>query len=504
MICIFKKIQNKLLTAAMLVCLMVFAACWFLSVRWYLLTAAAAAAMLCLFRALLHRNEHRLKNIHCTLIFAGCCLLLLAAQIYYVSNITYVPAMSDPVLYGDLAKQFVRTGSFEGLRKSCYIYASRYPNTWGSTFLLIGWYSVWYRLTGDITVTAGHTLDIIAVQTALVFTYLTARNVFRSRTDALICGVSAAFCPLYLLYTPIFHSDILSVAFTAPVMYLLTKAMKKNGSGRYARIAGAAVLTGLGNTLKGTLVILAIAASVIFLLRFKPKLSLPAAAMLIGGVVLASAGMMQLGLATGISSREAMDEYRYPTVHWIMMGTNKKGGGYYRPDSIYTRNAGSYEEKKQADTERLHRRFQHMQGPAGVMKMVKFKIYRIWNCSDRRYQRFMRSTYTADGIANMLIHSEYPRAFCHLDHNCRMFCIFAAMIYACRRRAAPAVRFGGMALAGLMLFLVLWEANPRYNICFMPLMQLLTAAGVRYICNVAKIHWDKIGGAARHSLCAAE
>ena len=85
-----------------------------------------------------------------------------------------------------------------------------------------------------------------------------------------------------------------------------------------------------------------------------------------------------------------------------------------------------------------------------------------------------------------------------------MFCIFAAMIYACRRRAAPAVQFGGMALAGLMLFLILWEATPRYNICFMPLIQVLTAAGVRYICNVAKIHWNKIGGAARHSLCAAE
>ncbi len=487
-----KKAKTALLLTGMGLCLAVFAVCWLLSVRWYLIPAAAAAMLVCLFRTLLRRNEFRLRDKHFTLIFAGCCLFMLAAEIFFAFTSGYEPVLGDPVVYGAAAQRLADTGSFEGISEIQRIYASRYPNTWGMTFLTAGWYFLWHRVFGCIDAAAGYALDIIAIQITVVFTYLAARRIFPTRTDALICGISSAFCPVYLLYAPVFHSDIISTAFSAPAIYLIARGMKSSEKRRYGCFAGAALLTGIGNTIKGTMVLMAIAASIILLLRFKPKLSLPAAAMMTGCVVLASTGVMQLGLATGLSSRELLNEYRYPVVHWIMMGANSRGGGYHASDSRYTREAGDFEQKKQADIKKLRYRIKKMDGPAGIMVRAKLKVYYVWNCGDRRYSRYLSDTSPENDVTYFIINSEFTAAVCWITHACQMLCILPAMVYALRRHADPALKFAGMTLTGLIMFLVIWESAPRYTITYLPAMHLLSAAGVKYLCDVSRINCKKL------------
>ncbi|MBR1724108.1 MAG: hypothetical protein IJ723_03710, partial [Ruminococcus sp.] len=163
-----KRIKNTLLNAGTTVCLLVFFACWLLSVRWFLLSGLAATAALCGAYLLFKRLGRRLTDRRANVIFATACVILLAAQIYLVATLGYFPATSDPKIYGDLARRFAETGSFAGGFEGSYIYMSRYPNTWGMLFLTTGWYTIWYRLGGEINELTGQILDIIAVQTAAV------------------------------------------------------------------------------------------------------------------------------------------------------------------------------------------------------------------------------------------------------------------------------------------------------------------------------------------------
>lgn len=481
---IIKKIQTKLLSAGMFICLLTFLAAWLMSARWYLLSGVSITAAVCLLRSWLIKREHRITDKLAAGIFAGACLLLLAAQVFFVLTAGYSPAIGDPQVYGPVAEHYATTGSFTGLGGLFDIYPSRYPNTWGMIYLTAGWYFIWYHLTGSINVYAGQVLDIIAIQTAVVFTYLTARRVFRTRTDALICGISAALSPIYLIFTPIFHSDIISVVFTAPALYLLSRGYSCRSKKQLLWFGGAALLLGLGNTVKGTIIIIAIAAAIVTLLRYPLRRSVPAAALFAAFVMLASTGIMQLGLATGLSSKEKLDEYRYPVVHWIMMSASKYGGCYHAEDSAFTRDAGSYEQKKQADTEELKNRLDEMKDPRVFYVRAKHKVYRVWNSSGRSYAIYLRNCTPTNSVTRHFINSKATSLVCKAVHRFQMFAMIFAMLYACRRRSAPLIKVSAMSIAGLMIFLTMWEAAPRYTITYLPLMHILTVAGVRYLSAV--------------------
>lgn len=482
-----KRIKNTLLAAGMTVCLLIFFACWLLSVRWFLLSGLAATAALCTAYILFKRMGRRLTARRANVTFAGACVILLAAQIYLAATAGYHPAISDPKIYGDLARRFAENGSFAGGSEGSYIYMSRYPNTWGMLFLTTGWYTIWYRLGGEITELTGQIFDILAVQTAAVFCYLTARRIFRENGTALLCGLTAAFCPVYLLFTPVFHSDIISVGFVSPAVYLLTRAYSESGRKRWLCFAGAALLLAAGNSVKGSIVIVTIAAVLTLLLRFPLRTAACASAMLIGATVLCGTLTMQIGLASGLTNEEKLNEYRFPMVHWIMMGINDKGGGHTKHDVDYTDRAGDFRHKRRADRAELRRRIESLDTPQKIYDLYSYKVYRTWNDGGRRYGKYLSACKPTSALTRRLIGSDKTRDVCRIYNSGVMLGVLLSMLYTRRRTSKPALRTAAMSLAGFILFLLMWESTARYTITYLPIMQLLNTAGVRYTSETIRI-----------------
>jgi hypothetical protein len=60
-----------------------------------------------------------------------------------------------------------------------------------------------------------------------------------------------------------------------------------------------------------------------------------------------------------------------------------------------------------------------------------------------------------------------------------MIAMLAACIACLRRHRSGVISFAAISVAGLIMFLVIWEDPPRYTINFIPLYLLLMTEGIR-------------------------
>ena len=184
------------------------------------------AAAIVLYIAL-KRCEKKLTKKRVRLIFAFFCLLLLVMQILLVRYLYYNYEMVDPKITGGFAKRFVMGEDLGSNKESHRIYAAKYPNAWGMIYLQIPFFALWKLFTGDVSIYAGQTFNIILIQLSVIMTFLTGERIFKSNSQRLFCGIISALMPVMLLYTPFFHSDTAGMIFVSCTLYFLTLAVQE-------------------------------------------------------------------------------------------------------------------------------------------------------------------------------------------------------------------------------------------------------------------------------------
>ena len=405
---------------------------------------------------------------------------LFVLQLLLAYWMEYTPAGDNFMLYNG-SQTYAADGNFEKY-PDFGLYLARYKNQWGFFLMLTGFYRLLFALG------VGQTFMPLALVQAALYTaglcggFRAARRLGGVRAELTLLAMLLPCLPLYLaagvLYTDTFSLPFVLLALDAA----LAAANAQTGRGRIGRALGCAALCVLGGQIKMTVMIVLIAACIVWLIRMPLRqgaaCALASALLVAGGQALVSRAML-----SGPVDPDVHAQQYTPPIHWIMMsiptGDNPYGGatgdygitwgmmdaGATREqvmDSILTRMKDRIYTLRYPDrliTAALAKNANALgDGAFGMTEMlddgpVRRNLVSEFVLEDGRYFKKTRSACTGVWMAVVAL----ALAGCLRDIRRRD--TRAAMVY--------------IAMFGMMLFLMIWEARGRYVFGFVPVMMLL-------------------------------
>lgn len=448
-----------------------------------LLIALAACAGCLALRKLGNVFEARLGDDakKCDRIFAIMALALLAVQIIFAACSHFTP-INDLSYICTSAKNYILMGAdtiYEGLPSRHQEYYAVYPNNHLLFLIVLALYKIQYALTGHITNVLPTAFNLIGLNASYTLMYMCARVIYKP-SKALLCAVRGLLFTPLMTYVMYFYTDALGMPWLTGALYLYLKWRSRRAEGEKllsgksaALLISCGAVLGIAYKIKGSAVILlpAILLDLLFqqkgakglLSAIKAKLA-PFAAIL---AVFAVVGALIGSLACSVLkiSKDELYKYSFPTIHWVMMSADGKGG-YSYDDFMYTRSFEGKDEKKRADLERLNEKI-HEQGASGMLNHCMLKLTYTWKLGT-----YMINYYMTD---SKLLTSKAFLVICTALH----FTLMLSMVstYLSRLKSNDDVLQGDfilkVTLMGLTVFLMLWEARCRYLVSFFVLFALL-------------------------------
>lgn len=409
-----------------------------------------------------------------TALIAVCVGAVFAVQLTCAFCLEMDP-ISDLARLDSYAVRIVRDNSFDCLDSGFgNHYIIRYQNN--IPILLI--ITAVYRLCGSFSHTPLIVLNTLSINIAILLTVLTARRLFGER-KAVLCLLLCAFFAPYYTYTPYFYTDSFSIPFVIGTAYTFIAAVqskKRIKKTALLLLSGALCVTGFA--IKGSVIILAVAIIIYLPLRYGLKRAAKMGmAFLLSFCLLWSGGAFALKSANLIS-KESSDRYQFPALHWVMMGLNDQGAFTYE-DSDYSEGFKTMDERQAGELRKIGERLQNY-GFFGLAGHLGYKL--VWTYMDGTY-------YIANYLENCKHHTplhsfilyggEYRFVFFaySFGYQIMLFLMMAVSARRARRsRKVDEALLLRIALAGMVMFFLIWETNSRYPFNFTPFYMLLAAS----------------------------
>lgn len=429
--------------------------------------------LFCLKRAEKYLADAALKNpsLH-KRIFIALPLILLTVQIIFACSIDFTPK-NDLSYICSAAENYLRLGPehiYDDLPEYHQTYFSIYPNNHCIFMIVLGLYKISYSVTGEISNTLPIALNIAALNISFILMCMTARIMYKPE-KAVICALRGLMFTPLLTYVCIFYTDTIAMPFITGAIYLYVKfrhIRPENNSilKSTSLIVMLGLLIAVGYKIKGNAVILLAAILIDMILRRRRSITEKLLYIVILAVVfvLVTAIISNAALKVLNISPEELELHKFPLVHWIMMSADGRGG-YQAQDYYYTKSFEGYDAKISADLSRLGEKIKS-QGFFGFMAHLVNKLAYTWGDGS-----FMQAYYNDCGkVFNGIV--IYISQIFHFTLLTKMAESFI------KRRNAPVdactdAFFLKMCLAGLTLFLLIWEARCRYLINFFALFALI-------------------------------
>lgn len=433
-------------------------------------------------------------------------VLFFVFLVYIVYNYYFITGW-DAGLLTDTAYQISAGQSFDSSTYESY-YFSIYPNNILLIFIfskitelgsLFGILDAWIGIMGILTVQCliSALTGLLVYKTALLWSSSLRMAWNTWGMYVLIVGVSP--------WVSIPYSDSMGLIF--PVLFLYLYFLTQNGSMIWLKCLCMAAVAVLGYKIKPQLAIIAIAAVIILCLNLlKGKFKRPGWKPVAG--TLAGVFIMFLGCQLAVSSIpiELDKEEAFGPAHFVMMGLNPEtNGGFLEGDVAYTYSQPA-DERTQADIEMIRQRLEDY-GPTGLLGHLEKKLLSnygdgtwAWGAEGGFYTEilenknqgmspFLKSVYYYDG--------ERYTYFCSYSQMVWML-LLAGCFFAFVFRKKDWGRKGFiimLALVGLTLFELIFEARARYLYCYVPLYLLLGSWGLEQVYQFMRI---KIKGRIEH------
>ena len=406
----------------------------------------------------------------------------------------YTPSGDNFMLY-QASQTLARDGKFEA-GSDFLLYFGRYSNQWGFLLLLTGIYRLLFAAGIRNTF-----YPLVLIQTVL---YLMAfcslyRIAFRLggwkgklRLVFLLISCLPMTLAATVLYTDTFSLPF--VVFTVEAVLRVLDAEELKTRLKWSLLSG--FLAFLGGQIKMTVLIVMIAAGIVWLLHFPVKQALVCTAAAAGVVMIGIFAVQQYMLDKVLDRKIYMQEHT-PVIHWIMMSipsADNPYGGYNSADYAIT--WGMMDEG--ADHEEVMN---------SIYSRMKDKIYTL-RYPNRLALAMLRknSAYVSDGTFGMtemlddrpvrwniiseivLEPGRFYRVYGAVVTGIWMAQLSATVIGACRARKS---RQSGqimlhIACFGILLFLMIWEARSRYLFGYVPLFLLLAALSMHQKDDIIK------------------
>lgn len=319
---------------------------------------------------------------------------------------------------------------------------------------------------------AGIAMNIFAIDLSILFTVLFARRTWGNARAVLTLFLCVLFTP-FVLYSPIFYTDSMSLPFTAIPLYLFSCGVQaEKPAVRLPLWVATGLLLAFGTKVKGNIAILLVAFCLYAAFNFgwKRFVAFLLAAWLpfFGFSALFDSQVKRMGLI----HEKNLEQIQFPTEYWFYMGL-KSPGGFNQEDFDFMYKLESRTERKHAGRAGIVRRIAEM-GVAGMLRHLTEKSAYVFG--DGTY--FIRPQLNRQPLRKTalrdFVNSPPYFAISGGYHLCLLLLLlFGLAAGLTRRHGFDWLTLLYTALFGLALFLMMWEARSRYLLNFSPLMLLL-------------------------------
>lgn len=408
-------------------------------------------------------------------------LFLLAVQLVLGYMMAYTP-MGDNFMLIRGSQMLARDGSFAA-NPDFGLYLARFSNQWGFFLMLTGLFRL-LALFGledclFVLVAIQALLYTASMRAALVL----ARRLRGARGEIMMTAMLTLCLPLYLaaavLYTDTFSLPF--VVFTLLCAQCVLDAPDGRGQLCWAALCALSVL--IGGQIKMTVAIALIAAVILWLLRL-PLLRAALLSVLCAAVLaLGTAGVHSVMLS-GIIDPAVYAQQNTPLIHWVMMsiptGDNPYGGatGDYGITWGMMDEGATHEEVMDSILTRMKDRIYTLRYPNRLLTALLRKNAAGMGDGTYGMTEMLDDGPLRENAVSAVVLEGRPyyalyAAMCTGMAMAHMLLTALGTARALRARdtrtALPAV-----ALVGIILFLLLWEARGRYSFGFMPALLLLS------------------------------
>lgn len=368
--------------------------------------------------------------------------------------------------------------------------------------------------------------NIIIIDIAIIFIYLTSKKILKSKYNF----ISLLFTIPMLAFSPyigVVYSDTLSLIFPIAILYYYI-CYKEKPKNRY--LFAITTFSTIGLLLKPTNIIVLIAIILIELLNMiskfidnkinnnknfnikeKVKFILKSTSIVIVTFLLvynSYTGYRNLKLGKYISEEDYQNN-GFPYTHFIMMGlkpTDVEGkyyGVYSEDDVIATQQQIGVENKKEYNIEEIKKRLSKM-GIKGYISYLYDKYTFIISDGTFFYGlegSFYKSLpYNSSNLAKEIQEYVYVKEEGYVKYTSNIYqgiwtsviiIILITTALNFRKKETQYIDIARLAIIGIIMFIVLFEARSRYLINYLPIFTIVLSYGILDTTNKIEIFIDK-------------
>lgn len=438
----------------------------------------AALALIILFWRLAKKCESFFEK-HSRLITAGFLVFMFSLQLAFSFPLRYSPRYDVDALFGG-AIEWVKTGSFE----SYYEYFAMFHNNFGGLVLLRVWFGVAALFGVSDFFIPACLLNCLLSLAAMYLTGSCAGKLFGAKGRATAYFLFLISLPFYFI-APAFYTDALTMVFPVLILRLWLCAREQNSL--YKRL-GIFVLIGLacaiGYGIKATVLIMLVAAVIEGILYENWKTWLPLAA--ISALLTVCVSFAVSSIVCFHIGRDEAQKKQIPITHWIMMGL-EGWGGYNGADYEFTKSFKEPAERKIRISRMISQRLRRMSF-SDAAELIDSKLDLVWNDGTYGLSDCLRCPHEQDNFLHEFLAKrdgaprEVYKHICTAVLAALYLLTLAACVSdsffkgSCVRILAPR-----LALFGVFIFFLIWEARWRYFSNFIPIIMLCAITGLECV-----------------------
>lgn len=422
--------------------------------------------------------------------------LVILAVMFVVQLILALNMLAKPItdwnVINEVSKSYAVNGNMEHIYDNLPYnkdYLARYTNNNGITVLFSFYYRIIYLISGTIPIEAPVILNTLFILASVIFCYLIAKKAFGNFHALITIILCALFLPYYT-YCTYFYTDSISMPFVILSIYLFICGYdSKKLVNKIILFFFSGISCAVAFELKGSAIIVLVAAIIYMIYKGGiKKILLGSGTVIVGFLVLAIA-FNSLVSSLQITTDETLYKEQYPITHWIMMGL-KDDGDFNQKDSLFTRYAGNYDEKKAANMKEIGKRISKY-GAVGLIKHLVIKANFTWSDGTYWISHHIYKPYNGKNFLHefFLKNGNYYSIFKSVSSGMQisMLLMMCVSLFSCIKKP----RFDYITLMhiitfGVFLFFLIWETRSRYIFNFTPIFIIIWADGIINILNKIK------------------
>lgn len=325
---------------------------------------------------------------------------------------------------------------------------------------------------------SGILFNLAAIDGSVLLLWAAAKRRWGAKW-ALAAALACFACAGLWLYGPIFYTDTLSMPFVSLGLYLAQRWSEGKRSPWLAAAMGFAAF--LAFRLKPTAFFLYLALALLWLLRRGGALKAVAAGLAVFAVCMAG---WQVWLSHNpVLDTGAIEEYRLPPLHYVMMGL-KNPGGYDESDHLASQALPDAAARTAHAREEILRRLADY-GPLGFLDHLRQKLAYTWADGSWYGSHKLGIDPIAPGALQQWVADtgeHWPVFQCLVNAQQLLICLglAACAVWQARRgEQGDSLLWAALVtLLGAGLFLLVWETRSRYLVGLLPLILTVSARGL--------------------------